>query len=372
MIRHTSTSVVFIGLPQLLAGTLEAWVRAHLVEPLDVISVHTVPDALAHLRSHRIDLVFADDTAARHELRTLHAVSPATAVIGVAMKPDEAALLHLLRQGAHEVLCLLPSAGADQVHVLQRALARVNGRADMLKTAEPLGGIETPPRRLIHDLNNLLTSINGFADLLLAQLTPDHPARTGAEQIRLAGKRATALLKAQSPSAPAAPPPQPQSPASSAIQRSISRIQDACQAPPLAPPEYRLLFEVMASEINENDLIGSQTLTNVVARAQERGLDVGKDDVRFILEVVSEPDPWFEQGASANLFAGRFRNFVVARCRGQGLNLSADELDLIDAWFAGGAASPPQPVRTQQPAMDPQAAGPGGMDDFPRIVRTRL
>ena len=96
------------------------------------------------------------------------------------------------------------------------------------------------------------------------------------------------------PAPPAAAAPQPQSAASSAIQRSIARIQDACQAPPLAPPEYRLLFEVMASEINENDLIGSQTLSNVVARAQERGLDVRKDDVRFILEVVSEPDPWFE------------------------------------------------------------------------------
>ncbi len=131
----------------------------------------------------------------------------------------------------------------------------------------------------------------------------------------------------------------------SAIQQSIARIQEACQAPPLAPPEYRLLFEIMAKEINDNDLIGAQTLTNITQRAQERGLDVRRDDVRFVLEVVSEADPWFEQGASANLFAGRFRNFVVARCRGQGLNLSADELDLIDAWFAGGAL--PQSMAAQ-------------------------
>ena len=61
----------------------------------------------------------------------------------------------------------------------------------------------------------------------------------------------------------------------------------------------------------------------------------------------SESDPWFEQGASANLFAGRFRNFVVARCRGQGLNLSADELDLVDAWFAGGNMPQPQPQSSQ-------------------------
>ena len=114
----------------------------------------------------------------------------------------------------------------------------------------------------------------------------------------------------------------------------------------MSPHEYRVLFEVMAKEISENDLIGAQTLANITQRAQEKGLEVRRDDVRFVLEVVSEADPWFEQGASANLFAGRFRNFVVARCRGQGLNLSADELDLIDAWFAGG--SPPQaPAQTQ-------------------------
>ena len=210
-------------------------------------------------------------------------------------------------------------------------------------------------------------------------------------------------------------------PASAAIQQSIARIQEACQAPPLAPQEYRALFEVMAQEINDNDLVGAQTLANITKRAQERGLELRRDDVRFVLEVVSEADPWFEQGASANLFAGRFRNFVVARCRGQGLNLSADELDLIDAWFAGGTLPQPHgggqrlPHRRRRQAPPPSAAGtvrsvgagPGSSirrardrwwsyddgrpsslrsrhaprphrprtaqgDEFPRIIRTRL
>lgn len=210
MIRHTSTSVVLIGLRDPLAGILDTWVRTHLAEPLDVTSVHTVPEALAYLRSHRIDLVLADETAARHELRTLHTVSPETAIIGVVMKPEYSARLQMLRQGAHEVLCLLPSADTDHSRVLQQALARVNGRTDILKESAPRTGCEVAPLRLIHDLNNLLTSINGFADLLLAQLPPDHPARMGAEQIRLAGRRATVVLKTHTPAttalAPEAPP----------------------------------------------------------------------------------------------------------------------------------------------------------------------
>jgi hypothetical protein len=193
-----------------------------------------------------------------------------------------------------------------------------------------------------------------------------------------------------------------------AIRQSIARIHEACQAPPLAPPEYRALFEVMAEEITANNLAGSQTLVNIMQRARELGVEIRRDDVRFVLEVVSEPDPWFEQGASANLFASRFRNFVVARCRGQGLNLSSDELDLIEAWFGGSPAAQraSAPAHARVPASQPQtaareaqsaqqaAAGAGDRwwsldegrnqaaesrtgapsqdEEFPRIIRSRL
>ena len=199
------------------------------------------------------------------------------------------------------------------------------------------------------------------------------------------------------------------------IQQSIARIHDACQAPALAPAEYRVLFDVMAQEITANGLQGSQTLVNVTQRAREFGLDLKRDDLRFILEVVSESDPWFEQGASANLFAGRFRNFVVARCRSQGLSLSADEIDLVEAWFSSAQPAqarqpaygrapqqqaPAAPAPQQQAPAAPQQQPPAGErwwsleegrqhiaeqrsqgnygqqeeqeDEFPRIVRTRL
>ncbi len=85
------------------------------------------------------------------------------------------------------------------------------------------------------------------------------------------------------------------------------------------------------------------------------GLEIKRDDIRFVLEVVSEADPWFEQGASPQLCSrSRFRNFVVARCRGQGLSLSADEIDLIDAWF-GGAGSAGSSVAAEAPAAAPGA-----------------
>ena len=125
------------------------------------------------------------------------------------------------------------------------------------------------------------------------------------------------------------------------LQDSIARIHDASQAPPLAPAEYRLLFEVMSQELNENGLSGGQTIRNIAARVAQGGLEIKQDDIQFILDVVSEADPWFEQGASPALFAGRFRNYVLSQCRKTGLQLSSDEVDLIDAWFVGAPQTPP-------------------------------
>jgi len=220
-------------------------------------------------------------------------------------------------------------------------------------------------------------------------------------------------LRAEAP-----PPPMTAAPRTAdhatQIQQSIARIHEACQAPALAPAEYRVLFDVMAQEIMANGLQGAQTLVNITQRAREFGLDIKRDDLRFIYDVVSESDPWFEQGSSASLFASRFRNFVVARCRSQGLSLSADELDLIEAWFSapqqpprqqaysrGSAAAPAQPSPPSAPAAQPaaerwwsleesrqriteqreaeqRAAGAYGRepnatdDEFPRIVRSRF
>ncbi len=253
-----------------------------------------------------------------------------------------------------------------------------------------------------------------------AQPQPERPVAQAPSQ-QPAAQSETRRPAAQAPAASTASAAPRTADQATQIQQSIARIHEACQAPALAPAEYRVLFEVMAQELQSNGLQGGQTLSNITQRAREFGLDLKRDDLRFILEVVSESDPWFEQGASANLFAGRFRNFVVARCRSQGLNLSADELDLVDAWFSSQnqqaprapaygrtgqqpAAAPPPPQQqpaAQQPApaqrtdyaaqgqgerwwsleegrqhiADQRAQGYGAPDqeeEFPRIVRSRL
>jgi len=58
-----------------------------------------------------------------------------------------------------------------------------------------------------------MTTINGFADLVLARLTPQDPSHPSLEHILKAGERATTLLKAHAPmSNTAAPSPARPSP----------------------------------------------------------------------------------------------------------------------------------------------------------------
>lgn len=231
----------------------------------------------------------------------------------------------------------------------------------------------------------LQPSSGGYAPLpqSAAQQSQSQPMQPQADQRREAPRGPVAAPVPQQ----AAPAPQQRTAdQATQIQQSIARIHEACQAPALAPAEYRVLFDVMAQELSNNGLQGTQTLTNITQRAREFGLDLKRDDLRFILEVVSESDPWFEQGASANLFSSRFRNFVVARCRSQGLNLSADELDLVDAWFSSqgpqaaraatlgrpGQAVTPAPVaqpQAQPAAQTPAATGAGGRDYTPQSDR---
>lgn len=196
--------------------------------------------------------------------------------------------------------------------------------------------------------------------------------------------------------------PEPESPAQ--IQQSIARIHEASHAPPLSPPDYRALFEAIAEEITAHGLNGAQTLSNIAQRTLQHGAEVHLDDIRFVMEVVSEPDPWFEQGVSAILLANRFRNYVIAQCRRQQMTLSATEIDLIEMWFTGtglsgahapassgrrgpvgapvASAPPPPGARAVPPKqersdrwwhLDSGAAPEMGSeaDDLPRIVRPR-
>lgn len=131
-------------------------------------------------------------------------------------------------------------------------------------------------------------------------------------------------------------PPQPAASSSSKLgelQQSITRIYTACQAPPLPPSEYQLLFTLIAAEVRDHGFRPNETAAAVVARAQDAGLKLSPGDVAFVLGAVDEIDPWLERTQSAAAVARAYRDYVLRRCQAAGLNLTDDEHQLIQVWF---------------------------------------
>jgi PAS domain S-box-containing protein len=54
-----------------------------------------------------------------------------------------------------------------------------------------------PDRRAVHDLNNLLTAVLGYASFALTHLSPDHPATADVKELQDAAARAVDLVRAR-------------------------------------------------------------------------------------------------------------------------------------------------------------------------------
>ncbi|MDZ4790552.1 MAG: NYN domain-containing protein, partial [Hyphomicrobiales bacterium] len=147
-------------------------------------------------------------------------------------------------------------------------------------------------------------------------------------------------MHVHTPTAPKTPAPQSNSSKIADLQRSITRIYDACQAPPLPPSEYQLLFTLIAAEVRERSFRPDTTAQAVVVRAQDAGLKLAVKDVAFVLDAVDEIDPWLERTQSPAAVARAYRDYVLARCSGAGLHLSDDEHQLIQVWFGASQWGP--------------------------------
>ena len=203
MADTTPLSILFLGPQSPFAAQVESWLATCLQGPLTVHLTYRLSEALEYLHTHPVDLVLLDLTlqndSSQDALRSLHAASPASALLALALQSNESLILDALRRGAHEALAIASASHPEACRVIARALARTGSPLPALMRASTEPAAPPNSARLIHDLNNVMTSINGFADLLLTRLAPQDPARPSAEHIRKAGERAVALLKAHTP-----------------------------------------------------------------------------------------------------------------------------------------------------------------------------
>ena len=171
------------------------------------------------------------------------------------------------------------------------------------------------------------------------------------------------------------PPPQPESNSSklAELQNSITRIYDACKAPPLPPSEYQLLFTLIATEVHERGFAPVKTAQAVVARANQEGLRVAMKDVSFVLDAIDEIDPWLEHTRSPAAVARAYRDFVLAKCRHAGVQLTEDEYQLVQVWFGASQWSPAaQGAVTMNGTPPPHAASTPQRPQLSREARSYM
>jgi DNA-binding NarL/FixJ family response regulator len=204
-------SVLLIESERSLALKLHDLLFDTFHESLDLAVAGSLRDGMTYLCSHRVPLILisleVSDYKGLDAVRALRLAAPDSGLIAYGSVVHEALRLDAIRAGAHEVFSITDASVDTFRLAAECAIARTNPHqrdADSLTPGHPISTYPTTPQ-LVHDLNNAMTSINGFADILLARLSADEPARTWAEQIRKAGTRAAALVKTLAPPGETAP-----------------------------------------------------------------------------------------------------------------------------------------------------------------------
>jgi len=183
-------SILLVEPDEGLALEIQQMLLGHFPASPHLTSARDLEQGVAVLCSHQVELIVLNLASSDYKglpaVRALRQLAPASALITVSTVADDALLMGAIRDGAHEALLWPPPSAPDLHSAMGRAMIRAVLHQDERTLALS---------KLAHDLNNAMTSINGFADILLARLPADDPARRSAEQIKRAGTRAAALVK---------------------------------------------------------------------------------------------------------------------------------------------------------------------------------
>ena len=199
-----SPSVLLIEPEKSVVLTLQDLLIGYFQTALDLAIAGSLREGMTHLSTHPVALtlmsVSLPDYKELDAVRAVRLTVPDTALIVYSATPPVPLLLDAVRAGAHGVLSLA-NTSADTFHLaVECAMIRATQPAMQDGPSSPdqsRTGSATMPK-LVHDLNNTIMSINGFADLLLNRLSAEEPARVCSEQIQRAGTRAAALIKSLS------------------------------------------------------------------------------------------------------------------------------------------------------------------------------
>ena len=194
------TSILLIEPEKSLVLKLQDLLIGHFRTALDLAVAGSLREGMTHLCTHPVALTLMSlslpDYKGLDAVRAVRLAAPDTALIVYGATPPVSLLIDAVHAGAHHVLSLADTSADTFRLAVECAMIRATEPAMQAGPSAPhqaRTGSATMPK-LVHDLNNAIMSINGFADLLLNRLPAEEPSRACSEQIKRAGTRAVALL----------------------------------------------------------------------------------------------------------------------------------------------------------------------------------
>lgn len=142
-----------------------------------------------------------------------------------------------------------------------------------------------------------------------------------------------------------------------AVMAKVTRVSGC---PALRPHEFRMVFEQMAAELQHLNGVSRVPWTQwylataVYERCAEQGATIGRDAVTYVLTSLENADYNWHAGPdfhTAENLTDTFLDSLEALCEGARLELSDDELGMLEDWVSNSLY---EPDAAEEPAQTPQ------------------
>ena len=118
------------------------------------------------------------------------------------------------------------------------------------------------------------------------------------------------------------------------IQPLAKKISELTDTPYILPEHYRIIFDEIAEELNENGFQFVSTAKAVRDRCKKRGVPIGRQSINFILRGITFSGHQFTNDDTKEILSNAFIKNTLVLCGKAQISLTEKEIKLIIEWLS--------------------------------------